>query len=98
MEVLELDRPKETKPEIAPKIINFRLPQHEYLLEYFEDWDVGKCFDPAKLDYQRGDNWCGYQQRSWLLYQIRSEEHTSELQSHSFISYAVFCLKKKTKP
>src|ERR1051326_1440229 len=24
----------------------------------------------------------------------RSEEHTSELQSHSFISYAVFCLKK----
>ena len=28
---------------------------------------------------------------------IRSEEHTSELQSHSFISYAVFCLKKKNK-
>ena len=26
---------------------------------------------------------------------VRSEEHTSELQSHSFISYAVFCLKKK---
>ena len=25
----------------------------------------------------------------------RSEEHTSELQSHSFTSYAVFCLKKK---
>src|ERR1051326_1624247 len=24
----------------------------------------------------------------------RSEEHTSELQSHSFISYAVFCLQK----
>src|ERR1051326_9285860 len=24
----------------------------------------------------------------------RSEEHTSELQSHSFISYADFCLKK----
>src|SRR5881296_4528824 len=28
----------------------------------------------------------------------RSEEHTSELQSHSNISYAVFCLKKKKKP
>ena len=27
--------------------------------------------------------------------QDRSEEHTSELQSHSEISYAVFCLKKK---
>ena len=33
----------------------------------------------------------------WDLPQaLRSEEHTSELQSHSFISYAVFCLKKKT--
>src|ERR1051326_9586598 len=29
--------------------------------------------------------------------QPRSEEHTSELQSHSFISYAVFCLKKNKK-
>src|SRR6186713_1409649 len=28
---------------------------------------------------------------------LRSEEHTSELQSHSGISYAVFCLKKKKK-
>src|SRR5213080_5589512 len=28
---------------------------------------------------------------------VRSEEHTSELQSHSGISYAVFCLKKKKK-
>ena len=27
----------------------------------------------------------------------RSEEHTSELQSHCYISYAVFCLKKKKK-
>ena len=27
----------------------------------------------------------------------RSEEHTSELQSHVRISYAVFCLKKKKK-
>ena len=28
---------------------------------------------------------------------LRSEEHTSELQSQSTISYAVFCLKKKKK-
>src|ERR1051326_9356054 len=27
------------------------------------------------------------------VHSSRSEEHTSELQSHSFISYAVFCLK-----
>ena len=28
---------------------------------------------------------------------VRSEEHTSELQSQFRISYAVFCLKKKKK-
>src|ERR1051326_3573344 len=30
-----------------------------------------------------------------VLTSTRSEEHTSELQSHSFISYAVFCLQKQ---
>src|SRR3546814_7934420 len=29
---------------------------------------------------------------------MRSEEHTSELQSLMSISYAVFCMKKKKKP
>src|SRR3546814_10691089 len=35
---------------------------------------------------------------AWQIFQIgsRSEEHTSELQSLMRISYAVFCLKKKT--
>src|SRR3546814_10407968 len=32
-----------------------------------------------------------------LVMQKRSEEHTSELQSLMRISYAVFCLKKKTQ-
>src|SRR3546814_4664764 len=32
-----------------------------------------------------------------LLRDVRSEEHTSELQSLMRISYAVFCLKKKNK-
>src|SRR3546814_9108924 len=35
-------------------------------------------------------------QRRWPA-RVRSEEHTSELQSLMRISYAVFCLKKKTK-
>src|SRR3546814_6000106 len=36
--------------------------------------------------------------RSWTdLHWLRSEEHTSELQSLMRISYAVFCLKKKTE-
>src|SRR3546814_2444310 len=33
---------------------------------------------------------------SWICF-VRSEEHTSELQSLMRISYAVFCLKKKNK-
>src|SRR3546814_10899187 len=35
--------------------------------------------------------------RSTGAFRPRSEEHTSELQSLMRISYAVFCLKKKTK-
>src|SRR3546814_5313824 len=37
------------------------------------------------------------QGHQWLAFQVRSEEHTSELQSLMRISYAVFCLKKKKK-
>src|SRR3546814_6307880 len=35
--------------------------------------------------------------RRWRLHLLRSEEHTSELQSLMRISYAVFCLKKKNE-
>src|SRR3546814_7044269 len=35
--------------------------------------------------------------RCLKYFQMRSEEHTSELQSLMRISYAVFCLKKKSK-
>src|SRR3546814_10823771 len=34
-------------------------------------------------------------QYNWIKESVRSEEHTSELQSLMRISYAVFCLKKK---
>src|SRR3546814_3714772 len=45
------------------------------------------------VDYECGEAW-------WGLAGIkrRSDEHTSELQSLMRISYAVFCLKKKTQP
>src|SRR5213596_3910254 len=33
------------------------------------------------------------QHKRLTLQKLRSEEHTSELQSHGLISYAVFCLK-----
>src|ERR1051326_7167471 len=34
---------------------------------------------------------CVFTERILSSSEVRSEEHTSELQSHSFISYAVFC-------
>src|SRR3546814_5963648 len=37
-----------------------------------------------------------YERVTRRIYEQRSEEHTSELQSLMRISYAVFCLKKKT--
>ena len=36
-----------------------------------------------------------YDHKTMIRDKWRSEEHTSELQSQSTISYAVFCLKKK---
>src|SRR3546814_7607721 len=39
----------------------------------------------------------GYTFQSGALEGLRSEEHTSELQSLMRISYAVFCLKKKKR-
>src|SRR3546814_5804803 len=44
------------------------------------------------LSYKQIANRCG------ISVKTRSEEHTSELQSLMRISYAVFCLKKKTHP
>src|SRR3546814_7645628 len=43
---------------------------------------------------RRGDT--GQQARAAAVRGVRSEEHTSELQSLMRISYAVFCLKKIT--
>src|SRR3546814_1747297 len=40
--------------------------------------------------------WRCVRNASACLHRTRSEEHTSELQSLMRISYAVFCLKKKT--
>src|SRR3546814_6990402 len=40
--------------------------------------------------------WWNEDRELWRFFSPRSEEHTSELQSLMRISYAVFCLKKKT--
>src|SRR3546814_8956042 len=50
------------------------------------------------VDVEQAEKWLapnlGYRPEK---VEARSEEHTSELQSLMRISYAVFCLKKKTK-
>src|SRR3546814_5717430 len=48
---------------------------------------LADCHDEARHDEARGD--------LAVIVRLRSEEHTSELQSLMRISYAVFCLKKK---
>src|SRR3546814_3394501 len=58
-----------------------------------EDIDPSRCRD-AFIDGIIEDlRWLGL---DWDGEVVRSEEHTSELQSLMRISYAVFCLKKKT--
>src|SRR3546814_4107463 len=64
--------------------------RHEYLAEGPEG--VAKAVDQSPDENKRKAK------RSLIELGIdRSEEHTSELQSLMRISYAVFCLKKKTK-
>src|SRR3546814_9768160 len=46
-----------------------------------------------EINCHGGEFGCGYRR----VAKLRSEEHTSELQSLMRISYAVFCLKKKNK-
>src|SRR3546814_7251212 len=55
------------------------------LFHLVELWESEAAFALAPPPAKAGGGWEG-----------RSEEHTSELQSLMRISYAVFCLKKKT--
>src|SRR3546814_2182041 len=58
------------------------------------------AFDPAKrstrLSVTSSRMFSDGSQSLYLPRKLRSEEHTSELQSLMRLSYAVFCLKKKT--
>ncbi len=48
----------------------------------------------ALLLFRCGDFYETYCEDAIEASRVRSEEHTSELQSQTLISYAVFCLKK----
>src|SRR3546814_4687719 len=53
----------------------------------------------ARFGYRPQNFWSvlNYDFANIIAHGLRSEEHTSELQSLMRISYAVFCLKKKKK-
>src|SRR3546814_5241841 len=58
---------------------------------------TGKSLDevlPAEVQW-KAHNYNHLMEQPTVFYAVRSEEHTSELQSLMRISYAVFCLKKK---
>src|SRR3546814_4643667 len=58
-------------------------------------WYITSAGAMPKLIRSASESYCT-PNSLWVLVS-RSEEHTSELQSLMRISYAVFCLKKKTK-
>ena len=84
------------------------LDEHKLRLDYTESLEIGKDLIDTTDSVEKGINWILAQSDFdvgilWVLGKLgqntdRSEEHTSELQSHSFISYAVFCLQKKPPP
>src|SRR3546814_5982930 len=53
-----------------------------------------KCLKPISTNFSHGIHG---RLEEFPRIEFRSEEHTSELQSLMRISYAVFCMKKKTK-
>src|SRR3546814_1229845 len=72
------------------------LPRHRTLPER-----PGACLGrglPGQAHCCPVKRWASMKFEAWTLLGccMRSEEHTSELQSLMRISYAVFCLKKKT--
>src|SRR3546814_6287532 len=82
-------RPKAAPPTITKVIVSAR--------KAYKRRSGGAASRAPRDVMSRGSN--GQARRPWAIeiQAVRSEEHTSELQSLMRISYAVFCLKKKNK-
>src|ERR1051326_9547546 len=86
-------------PVITGLVFDCRTLRRSLLFFFFNDTATTEIYTlslhdalpiyPGRL---RSARWHQFSLASF--WNCRSEEHTSELQSHSFISYAVFCLKK----
>src|SRR3546814_8430166 len=94
-----------TDPSYAGQIITFTFPHIGNVGTNVEDIEtttpaargVVLRMDPTDPSNFRATQHLDAWLKSYDLPGIRSEEHTSELQSLMRISYAVFCLKKKKK-
>src|SRR3546814_10860792 len=80
-------------PRVAGDINNFQVKLAKFAGKF--DWHHHEQEDEFFL-VVGGRMKMGFRDRD-VIVEPRSEEHTSELQSLMRISYAVFCLKKKTK-
>src|SRR3546814_5575169 len=78
-------------PETLGHLGAARLPDERDMIH------IGAAVGPLKGARQRRGSIALVKSFAWddFVIQIRSEEHTSELQSLMRISYAVFCLKNK---
>src|SRR3546814_8858500 len=94
--------PRSTRTDtLFPYTTLFRSRQHRALLDDDALGDLGACADEAvvldddRIGLQRLQHAADADAARQVAV-LRSEEHTSELQSLMRISYAVFCLKNKT--
>src|SRR3546814_10363911 len=99
-----------TDPKLATAPVLARLHAHQSVIEVHTDNDtkaaersIAKAIKALDSTPAAGRDLGWMQARSTVrkaqleLADLRSEEHTSELQSLMRISYAVFCLKKNNK-
>src|SRR3546814_7380969 len=85
----EMDRQLETLPTAAVAGKAWANNGEIVLVDSHEEAvGVSDAYAPEHLEVLTGRD-------EWYRSRLRSEEHTSELQSLIRISYAVFCLKKK---
>src|SRR3546814_4547897 len=105
-EALKKEKDAESKKRLADLEAEIETLEREFT-DLEEVWKAEKAtlqgatrvkeqLEQARLDLEAAQRRQDYARMSEIQYgRIRSEEHTSELQSLMRISYAVFCLKKK---
>src|SRR3546814_2982077 len=86
-------RSRQDNVVVADLVIGFKMVRERFTSRVTLD-------PPQRIDVAYTEGPLRYLNNHWVFEPApggRSEEHTSELQSLMRISYAVFCLKKKTK-